>query len=281
MTHCTAHKHDPPRTPRATYQDVLDAPAHRVAEIVDPFFRECRLCRIPAQLRHSHVIPRLMFRPMARLAPGTPMRVASSEGRSRPGHLKEYMLCARCEEQFSAHERIAARFLADLNEHQLHARERKIRRSYLDYANLKLFFLSVLWRCAVARDPMTRQVNLGRRLPRLTALLQASDPGGQEEFAVLLRLLDESPIARNAVLTVPVPMREGSRRGYAMVGNGVEISWVADQRGAPCGSAPWILHEDGTWLIEVISGSRSFPWRQSVTRSHEQDRRRANERALR
>ena len=135
---------------------------------VDPFFGECRLCRIPAQLRHSHVIPRLMFRPMARLAPGTPMRAASSEGRSRPGHLKEYMLCARCEEQFSAHERIAARFLADLNQYQLHARERKIRRSYLDYANLKLFFLSVLWRCAVARDPMTSQVNLGRRLPRLT-----------------------------------------------------------------------------------------------------------------
>ena len=148
----------------------------------DPLFGECRLCRIPVQLRHSHVIPRLMFRPMARLAPGTPMRVDSREGRSRPGHLKESMLCPRCEEQFSAHERIAARFLADLNQCQLRAREPKIRRSYLDYANLKLFFLSVLWRCAVARDPMTSQVDLGPRLPRLTALLRASDPGGQEEI---------------------------------------------------------------------------------------------------
>ena len=35
MTQCTAHKHDSPRTPRATYQDALDAPEHRVAEIVD------------------------------------------------------------------------------------------------------------------------------------------------------------------------------------------------------------------------------------------------------
>ena len=247
----------------------------------DPPFGECRLCRIPAQLRHSHVIPRLMFLPMARLAPGPPMRVASSEGRSRLGQLKEYMLCPQCEEQFNVHERIAARFLADLNQYQLRAHERKIRRSNLDYASLKLFFLSVLWRCAVARDPMTSQVDLGPRLPRLTALVRASDPGRQEEFAVLLRLLDESPMARNAVLTVPVPMRERSHRGYAMVGNGVEISWVADQRGVPRGSAPWILHEDGTRLFEVISGSRSFPWRQSVTRSHEHDRRRANERALR
>ena len=35
MAQSTAHKHDSPRTPRATYQDVLDAPVHRVAEIVD------------------------------------------------------------------------------------------------------------------------------------------------------------------------------------------------------------------------------------------------------
>ena len=33
MAHSTAHEHDSTR--RATYQDVLDAPAHRVAEIID------------------------------------------------------------------------------------------------------------------------------------------------------------------------------------------------------------------------------------------------------
>ena len=33
MAQSAAHKHD--STPRTTYQDVLDAPAHRVAEIID------------------------------------------------------------------------------------------------------------------------------------------------------------------------------------------------------------------------------------------------------
>ena len=235
--------------------------------------RACRLCQVPSRLLHSHVIPRLMYRPMGRLAPGTPIRFDPLEGKSRPGHLKEYMLCSRCEDQFSAHERVAARFLADLNQVQSPAHERKIRRSSLDYASLKLFFLSVLWRCAVARDPITQMVELGPRLSRLTALLQTDDPGKQEEFAIFLRLLDESPMARNAVLTVPVPMRDSSRRGYAVVGYGVEVSWVSDRRGVSHKSAPWILKEDGTWLIEVISGSRSFPWRQAVTKAHEQDRR--------
>ena len=235
--------------------------------------RECRLCRVPSELRHSHVIPRLMYRPMGRLAPGTPIRFDSLEGKSRPGHLKEYMLCSRCEEKFSAHENVAARFLADLNQVQPRAHECRIRRSSLDYPSLKLFFLSVLWRCAVARDPITRMVDLGPRLSKLTALLQANDPGKQEEFAIFLRLLDESPMARNAVLTVPVPMRNASRRGYTMVGYGVEVSWISDSRGVSHENAPWILKEDGTWLVEVIPGSRSFPWRQAITSAHEQDRR--------
>lgn len=237
--------------------------------------RECHLCQVLSQLHNSHIIPQLMYLPMARLAPGTPIRVSSQEGKLRPGHLKECMLCSKCENQFSGYERVAERFLTDLNQIQLQAHEPTIRRSSLDYPSLKLFFLSVLWRCAVARDPMTREVNLGPRLQKLTALLQANDPGRQGEFAVILRLLDESPMVRNAVLTIPVPMRDASRRGYAMVGNGVEVSWITDQQGVSHENAPWILQEDGTWLVEVIPGSRSFPWRQAVTRSHEQDRRAA------
>ena len=215
-----------------------------------------------------------MFRPMQRLAPGTSLMVDSTEGPSRPGHLKEYMLCSGCEGQFSTYERIAGRFLADLNQYSLRGPERRIRRSSLDYANLKLFFLSALWRCAVARDPMTRQVDLGPRLARLTDLLRTGDPGGQEEYPVHLRLLDESPMARNAVLTVHVPMRDRGHRGFAMVEYGVEISWISDGRGASVQNAPLMLQEDGTWLIEVIPGARSFPWRQAVTRAHDQDRER-------
>ena len=235
--------------------------------------RACRLCQVPSQLRHSHIIPRLMYRPMGQLAPGTPIRVDHLESKSRPGHLKEYMLCSSCEKQFSAYESVGARFLADLNQTRPQAQERTIRKFSLDYPSLKLFFLSVLWRCAVARDPIAREVDLGPRLSKLTALLQANYPGTQEEFAVFLRLLDESPIARNAVLTVPIPMRDVSRRGYAMVGNGVEISWISDGQGVSDKSAPWVLKEEGTWLVEVIPGSRSFPWRQAVTKAHEQDRR--------
>ena len=240
----------------------------------------CRLCHALGQLEHSHVISRLMFRPMSRQVPGTPIRFDPVGGTVKPGHLKEYMLCPICEDQFCSYEHIVGRFLARLNQLQQQPHTQHIRQSSLDYHNIKLFFLSLLWRCAVSHDPITHLVRLGTRLPTLTALLQAGDPGPENEFAIVLRVLDESQEAKNAVLTVPVPMRCAMRRGYAMVGNGVEILWITDKRGVSQEYVPYILHRDGSWLIEVLAGTCSVPWVQAVRNAHEQDRRTAREGGL-
>ena len=235
----------------------------------------CRLCHTLGELMHSHVISRLMFRRMSQLASETPHRFDPIGGTDQPGHLKEYMLCQKCEKQFGSYEQIAGPFLAKLNGFRQQAHTQSIHQSSLDYRNIKLFFLSVIWRCAVCHDPITEKIDLGSRLHSLTALLQAGDPGAENEFPIILRLLAESQEAKNAVLTVPVPMRGTTRRGYAMVGNGVEISWITDKRGASHECVPLILHQDGSWLIKVVSGSDSPPWVQAVKSAYEQDRRMA------
>ncbi len=109
----------------------------------------------------------------------------------------------------------------------------------------------------------------------MTALLQAAKPGSENDFSIILRLLAESQEAKNAVLTVPVSMRRATRRGYAMVGNGVEISWITDKQGASHDCVPYILHQDGSWLIEVVRGSDSPFWNRAVRNAYEQDRRMA------
>ena len=73
-------------------------------------------------------------------------------------------------------------------------------------------------------------------------------------------------------MTVPYPMRDRKRRGYNMVGYGVEISWITDGQGVDPRHAPWILKEDGTWLVEVSPGVRSPAWRQAITEADEMDR---------
>ena len=234
---------------------------------------ECRLCGVEAQLQHSHVIPKLMFRSMQRFAPGVmPHRTGGGESRPRPGHIKEHMLCSECEGEFSRYERVGGQFLACFNRYRPRPLEEMVQWEELDYANLKLFFLSMLWRCAVTQSPMTPKVDLASRLGRLTELLRGGEPGGEEEYPVLLRFLQAHPIDRNAVMTVPYPMRDRKRRGYNMVGYGVEISWITDRQGVDPRHAPWILKEDGTWLVEVSPGSRSPAWRQAITEADEMDR---------
>ena len=234
----------------------------------------CRLCQNLGGLIHSHVISRLMFRPMGQLGQQTPLRFDPVGGTDRPGHLKEYMLCERCEIQFSRYERIAGQFFADLNGLQLPPDLKPVFQLSLDYGNIKLFFLSLIWRCAVCEDPITGKIGLGERLAYLTDLLRTSNPGTENEFPIILRMLAESPEAKHAVLTVPVPMRNAKRRGFAMIGNGVEISWITDKRGASHECVAYILRQDGSWQIDVVRGFHSPPWVQAVKNASEKDRNR-------
>lgn len=233
----------------------------------------CRLCGVQARLQNSHVIPKLMFRAMQRFAPGVmPHGTGDGKSRPRPGHLKEHMLCRKCESQFSRHEGVGAQFLASFNRYEPPAGERAVQWEGLDYANLKLFFLSMLWRCAAAQSPRTQRVDLGGRLAGLTKLLRAGDPGGEEEYPVLLRFLKARPTDRNAVITVPFPSRERKRRRFQMVGYGVEISWITDGQGVDARDKDWILKEDGTWLVEVMPGRESPLWRRAIEEADEADR---------
>ena len=232
----------------------------------------CRLCRLDSELRLSHIIPKFMFRPMSRLAQETPMRFGPQVHLDQLGHLKEFMLCEACEHKFSNYERAASEFLCRLNETQAETATRPICRKSLDYDRLKLFFLSLLWRCAVCTNGIARRVDLGPRLGSLTTLVMGGDPGAENEFPIMLRLVAESKEARNAVLTVPESMRRDGRNGYEMYGNGVEISWIVDKRGAAQEAVPFTLHSDGTWLIEMIRGADCPVWSRAVANAHEQDR---------
>lgn len=203
----------------------------------------------------------------------TPIRFDPIGGTSSPGHLKEYLLCGECERKFNRYEDIAARFFRRINKLESQSRTSMTSESSLDYCKIKLFFLSLLWRCAVSSDAITQKVLLGSRLSQLTLLLQHDDPGPEDQFAVILRVLNASSEAKNAVLTVPMPMRRAGRLGYAMVGNGVEISWITDKRRVSQEDMPSILRQDGSWSIGVVPARQSLPWIQAVENAAKQENR--------
>lgn len=69
----------------------------------------CRLCKKPAQLCHSHILPEFLYRPLYDDKHRFSVLTKNVEGyQYLQRGLTERMLCAKCERQLSAHERYAA-----------------------------------------------------------------------------------------------------------------------------------------------------------------------------
>jgi hypothetical protein len=65
-------------------------------------------------------------------------------------------------------------------------------RPHVDYAALKLFTLSVLWRAHASAQPAFRKVRLGVHEPIIRNLLLRGDPASEEEYSVCIaRWIDE------------------------------------------------------------------------------------------
>src|SRR5262245_14579922 len=127
------------------------------AKIMPP----CALCGEDRQLRHSHILPEFLSRPLyvehhelrqIGQAPTSPAFI--QKGR------RERMLCGDCESLFQRHEDRYARYW--------YHRKRPpfpdaLGKFFLlrgtDYASLKLFLLSLIWRASVAKGAAFRRAS--------------------------------------------------------------------------------------------------------------------------
>lgn len=62
----------------------------------------------------------------------------------------------------------------------------------LDYTKTKLFFLSLLWRAHISEHPFFKDVSLGKYSEKLRNMILTNDPGREDEFEVVLILVDSA-----------------------------------------------------------------------------------------
>ena len=233
---------------------------------------KCRLCLEPRALRHSHIIPEFLHKPLydsahrsLTLSPGPlPARVL------RKG-LREYLLCQECEIRIKAYEDYFAN--AWRGQWRLPSEipptATVLAASGLDYRLFKLFHLSVLWRASVSSLSDFDQVMLGPHAERIRVMLlqgSASDPGTYVITAALIL----SPGTRQPLLrliSVPAPDRFNGHRYYTTIYAG--CAW--DIRVSSHGrfDDPLALTSKGT-LGMVIKDFRRFP---NLYRIHREKRR--------
>ncbi len=157
----------------------------------------CKLCQQDRPLIRSHVIPDAFSRDIKGDDVKPPVMISNNpeqHPKRRPGgHYDDGLVCEPCERLFSPWDDYAARFF--LNQFRedgqpLNATTSGEVMAYrcdnVDYRNLKLFAISLLWRAAASSIEFCRRVTIGPYEERARQLILADDPGAPEYFSVLI-----------------------------------------------------------------------------------------------
>lgn len=163
---------------------------------------QCRLCGEDKKLVRAHVIPKSFHRidptdpkPL-RLVTNVPGRYSQN---IPIGVYDAELVCLDCERLFSPWDDYADEIFLKRWSEFVPIREAGIVAGYqfptpYDYAKLKLFFLSVLWRAAVSGHAVYRKVDLGPREPVLRSAVRNADPGDENFFGVVLQAFDDTNV---------------------------------------------------------------------------------------
>jgi hypothetical protein len=198
--------------------------------------KPCRLCRAGGKLCKSHVIPEFVYSILYDKdhrfieVPDVDKGIVR---RGQKGYW-ERLLCVHCEARCNRFEKHARRLFFDPLPPYLEGSRRIREHPRLDYAKLKLFFLSVLWRASVSGLPVFRHVNLGAHDEKLREMLLGEDPGGPLDYSVLLFNLHFNGEPLRDYMVNPTPARHDGRRTYRFVFGGiVAVVFVSKQPPPP------------------------------------------------
>ena len=158
----------------------------------------CRFCDVDKKkLAKAHIMPDSMNHVLRRIFGedrNTPMiAIEKATGRIKPHPMGVYdktILCGSCDAGFSTWEQHATNVLftkhawADVT-YDSSGQPHHYRLLNADYAALKLFVLSMLWKTSVSSLHYCRRVNLTDAAnQRLRTMLKAANPGDGGDFAV-------------------------------------------------------------------------------------------------
>ncbi len=154
---------------------------------------KCKLCLENKELIKAHVIPEGFFR-ILRTGQQGPHIHTNTPGRHPKrapiGVYDKTILCNDCERTFGAWDTYAQDLLLrGFNEGWSVRQDGKVvayQCEAYDYAKLKLFLLSVLWRASVSSHEFYQRVHLGPYEPEVRAMILDSKPGEAETFGTVL-----------------------------------------------------------------------------------------------
>ena len=123
--------------------------------------------------------------------------------------------------------------------------------SDLDYLQLRLFQLSVLWRAGVSSLPFFSDVQLGPFAEELRKLVLAGEPGLPDRFCCIMFGLKYEKEAFTGVIMQPGRTRLNGQIAYRFVFGGFLWAFFASGQGLPAALLPCTLQPPGNAVFVV------------------------------
>jgi hypothetical protein len=169
----------------------------------------CRLCGRNKPLVRAHIIPESMYpfedvprQPLLKV----PSNPAAPLEKSRVGEYDSALVCKGCEEKFSPWDDYGSRLFRKEPKPKdriyIDGGWRAYTLEAYDYAKLKLFFISLLWRASETERAFFEKVNVGpRHTARLKEMILNKNPGMPDEYAAWIMRLTHEIDAHKSVLS--------------------------------------------------------------------------------
>jgi hypothetical protein len=231
----------------------------------------CRLCSSPTKLCRSHILPQMAYANVIDYT--SHPRMVAVRGKiaetNRQTGFWERLLCKTCEMKFSRYETYAADHLLNTkltpptdSAHALHFLK------IGDYARLKLFLLSILWRVGVATGDFFRGVDLGKHVDQLQQMLLVENPGEPDEYGCLItRFLPDPNVPVDRILIPPRTSRtHDGHNGCLLAFRGFAFQYYISRHRIPAGVRTAFLNKCGELGIFWMRMGEIPPLRDSWNR---------------
>jgi hypothetical protein len=187
----------------------------------------CQLCLEDKQLiENSHIIPNFMYKGLFgikhKLA-NINIQDVTKVTYQQTGFKDRDILCADCDNAvIGVLERYACNYL--YNNHDSIETEIMpgdgvhvscIRYKNLDYTKLKLFFLTILWKSHVSKNPFFKDINLGAGYAeRVRKMILDNDAGVENEFEVILVKIENNGTKPIQSIIQPRRLKDNGNTAY-------------------------------------------------------------------
>lgn len=227
----------------------------------------CQLCLEDKNLiKNSHIIPNFMYKGIfgeSRKLANVILNDISKVTYHQTGFKDRDILCSNCDNViigrleryacnylFNKHDSIDAEIIPSDGEHLP-----CIRYKNLEYTTLKLFFLSILWKSHLSKNPFFSDVNLGvKYAERMRKMILNNDGGQEDEFEVILVKIENVSNRPTQSVIQPRRLKDDGNTAYVYHINEIMYHFNVSSFNRLPMFDKGIIRKDGILDIAILEG---------------------------